>query len=242
MAAKDRYARNESSYRPDGIPTSWTISSLTALDFVQELWAVLEPGQLSSFEEIDRCILRLALERHFYGLTNAQPSPQNQAFVVLVQNTVAAQGFSAAAEARWQDFLLRNSVPSDPKIFANSALQLGNQATDHLAVISRAVLLLRVATGSAHDLLQQAGFDATELAFWWRSVGEARGLWDPASPPSELGDLWADVKDVLSDIQAFAAGNPIALQSVSGIASGLGEFFNILSSHERVGLWGLCPA
>jgi hypothetical protein len=242
FAIKDRNARNESSYRPDGIPTSWTVSPSAALDFVQNLWAALEPSKPSSFEGIDRHILRLALERHFHGLTNTRPSPQNAAFAGLVRDTVTAQGFSAAAETRWRNFLLRSSVPSDPTIFINSALQPGNPTTDHFAVISRAVLLLRLATGSAHDLLQQAGFDATALAFWWQSVGEARGLWNPASPPAALDDLWADVQDTLSDIQQFAADNPTALQSVNGIASGVGERFNVLCSHERVGLWGLCPS
>jgi hypothetical protein len=236
LPIKDRDARNESSYRPDGIPTSWTVSPSAALDFVQDLWAALEPSKLSSFHEIDRYILRLAMERYFHS------RPQTSAFRELIQKTIEAQGFSQAAKERWESFLLRDSVPKDPTIFINSSLRPGNPATDHFAVISRAVLLLRVATGSAHDLLQQAGFDSTALAFWWRMVGEARGLWDPTSPPANLSDLWVDVRDAISDIQEFVADNPIAIQSMNGIVGGVGERFNVLCSHERVGLWGLCPS
>jgi hypothetical protein len=196
---------------------------------------------LSSFEGIDRSILRLALEAHFHGQTGGRASSQNQRFASMVESTVAAQGLSAASQARWRSFLLRELAPSDPKVFANSTFKPGDPAKDHFAIISRAVLLLRVATGSACDLLDQAGFDATALEFWWRSIGEARGLWEPASPPATLIDLWADVKDALSDIQLFAQRNPPALESVNGIASALGDRFSVLCSHERVALWGLCP-
>jgi hypothetical protein len=242
FASKDRNARNESSYRPDGIPVSWIVSSSATLEFVQDLWATLEPSKLATFEGIDKYILRLALERHFSAKTNKQPSPQNAGFVTLVEATIKAQGFAVAAETRWRDFLLRNTITLDPMIFANSALQLGNPATDHLAVISRAVLLLRLATDSAHSLLQQAGLDSTALAFWWRSVGEARGLWNSASPPMAPDDLWADVQDALDDIRRFTSGNPAALQSVNGVVSSVGERFSVLCSHDRVGLWGLCPS
>jgi hypothetical protein len=241
LGAKDRDARNESSYRPDGIPSSWTISPSAVLDFVRDLWGALEPGTPSSFEQIDRHILRLALEQHFRGTDGSQPSAANPAFLGMVQNIVAAGNLSAVGEQRWRDFLLRVSVPKDPMIFVHSALKPGKSATDHFAVISRAVLLLRIATGSAHDLLHQSGFNADALSFWWRSIGEARGLWAPATPPAALADLWADIRDVLTDMEDLGAGGPLAPTSMSGLAETVGDRYRVLCSHERVGLWGLCP-
>jgi hypothetical protein len=239
---QDRDARNDSSYRPDGIPTSWTVSPSEALNFVHDLWAALEPSSSSTFDIIDRAILRLALDRHFRGRTNSLPAADNPAFVEFVERTIKAQGFSGNVEKRWSEFLLRKTLPSDPTIFICSALKPGHSATDHFAVISRAVLLLRIATGSANDLLQQAGVDAVALAFWWKIVGEARGLWNPVSPPTTLTDLWADIDDALSEIARIQNSNPPALQSVNGIASSVGEWLSVLCSHERVGLWAICPS
>lgn len=241
LATKDRDARNESSYRPDGIPLAWEIASTNVLEFVKDLWASLEPSDQSSFEQIDRYILRLALERHFGATSGSAPAATNPAFVSLINNVVGAQGLQPAGTKRWNDFLLRATAASDPLIFANSSTQPAAKASDPMAVLSRAVLLLRVATGSAHDLLKQAGFDATALSFWWSAIGVARGLWDGAAPPEQLSDLWADIRDTLLEVEDTIATDPSALSSINGLGYGLSGRLNMLCSHERVGLWGLCP-
>lgn len=102
--------------------------------------------------------------------------------------------------------------------------------------------LLRIATGSAHDVLKQAGFGASDLSFWWTKLGETRGLWSPGSPPSALSDLWADIEVSLNEIDATEASDATAFDSVNDLAFGMDGRLNVLSSHERVGLWGLCPA
>jgi hypothetical protein len=242
LASKDRAARNESSYRPDGIPVTWDAAPKEGLEFIRDTWSALEPSSTSSFEQIDRHILRLALERHFYGLTGNAAVAADPAFVTLVDKTVDAQSFASATANRLKKFMLRQSAPTDPLIFRYSTLPPGTPATDALAVLSRAVLLLRVATGSAHDLLQQAGFAADVLSFWWQKLGEARGLWPAGSPPAALSDLWADVEDSLSEIAAIEAANPAAFDTINTVAFGQDGRLNVLSSHERVGLWGLCPA
>jgi hypothetical protein len=113
--------------------------------------------------------------------------------LLFIDRTVSAQRFVQPAAERWRQFLLRRSITNDPLIFSNSSLKPGNPASDHLAVTSRAVLLLRLATGSARDLLAQAGLNSSDLAFWWQTLGASRGLWNPASPPGDLADLWADI-------------------------------------------------
>jgi hypothetical protein len=241
LATKDRDARNDSSYRPDGIPLAWEVTSTNVLEFIKDLWASLEPSDQSSFEQIDRYILRFALERHFTAVLGGASLVTNPAFVSLISAVVGAQGLSPAGSKRWNDFLLRITVPNDPLIFANSGVQPAANASDPMAVLSRAVLLLRVATGSAHDVLKQAGFDATALSFWWQAIGAARGLWDSAAPPEQLSDLWADIRDTLLEVEGTMASDPSALSSINGLGYGLSGRLNMLCSHERVGLWGLCP-
>jgi hypothetical protein len=134
------------------------------------------------------------------------------------------------------------SAADDPLIFRYSAIPPGTPQTDAFAVISRAVLLLRLATGSAHDLLHHAGFDAVLLSFWWQKLGEARGLWKPGSPPAALADLWADIEDGLREIEEIEVDDPTSFDTMHGVAYESFPRLNLFASHERVGLWGLCPS
>ncbi|MBY8823179.1 hypothetical protein [Sphingomonas colocasiae] len=242
LASKDREARNESSYRPDGVPTTWEVGSKDGLEFVRDMWSALEPSSASSFEQIDRHILRLAVERHHFSVTNRQASAADATYVALVNGIVEAQSLATATEQRLKSFLLRQSAPTDPQIFRCSAIKPGNPQSDAFAVMARAVLLLRIATGAAHLLLNRAGFDANLLGFWWQKLGEARGLWRPGAAPAALTDLWADVEESLRDVADMEASSPEALDSFHAMSAELPGSLNMLASHERVSLWGLCPA
>ena len=242
LATKDREARNESSYRPDGMPTTWRLNAKEGIEFVRDLWGILEPSGSSNFENIDRHILRQAIERYYVGLAGKPVNPADPAFVALVDGAVGAQGFASNTEKRLKEFLLRQSAPAEPLIFRYSSMMPGNPQTDVFAVMSRAVLLLRVATGSAQDLLHQAGIGTANLSFWWTALGEARGLWTPGSTPAAFSDLWADIEEVLREVDDLESDHPQSLESISGIANGILGRLNVLTSHERVGLWGLCPA
>ncbi len=242
LATKDREARNESSYRPDGVPTTWEMNAKDGFEFVRDMWSTLEPSATSSFEQIDRHILRLAIERYHLGLTGNEATAADPAYVALVEATVSAQSLATSAEVRLKMFLLRQSAADDPLIFRYSGMRPGTPQSDAFAVMSRAVLLLRVATGSANGLLHQAGFDATKLSFWWQKLGEARGLWKPGTPPTALTDLWADIEDGLREAAEIESDDPASFETMNAIAYGAFGRVNVLASHERVGLWGLCPA
>ena len=120
-------------------------------------------------------------------------------------------------------------------------MEPGNPKTDAFAVLARAVLLLRVASGSARSIFHQVGLNTGALEFWWSKVGETRGLWKPDFPPAVLTDLWADIEDGLREIDDIEKRAPELLASINSLAYGIAGRFNIFASHERVGLWGLCP-
>ncbi|MDX8446399.1 hypothetical protein [Mesorhizobium captivum] len=242
LASKDREARNDSSYRPDGVPTTWEVGSKDGLEFVRDMWSALEPSSASSFEQIDRHILRLAIERHYFSLTNRQASAADGAYVALVDGIVEAQSLVTATEQRLKRFLLRQSAPTDPQIFRYSTIKPGNPQSDAFAVMARAVLLLRIATGAAHLLFNRAGFDANLLGFWWQKLGGARGLWRPGAAPAALTDLWADVEESLRDVADIEVSSPEVLDSFHAISAKVPGSLSMLASHERVSLWGLCPA
>lgn len=240
-ASKDREARNSSSYRPDGVPSTWEVSSKDCLDFVRDMWSVLEPSATASFDNMDRHILRLALERHFQGTTNREPTPADPSFVRLVDAIVDPQGLAPMSDKRLKKFLLRQVIPDDPLIIKYSREKPNHSHTDAFSVLARAVLLLRIATGSANDVLKRAGISNSDLSFWWTRLGEARGLWPTGLPPTTLSDLWADIEESLNEIAAAEAADETAFSSISNLNWGMRGRINVLSSHERVGLWGLCP-
>lgn len=236
-SAKDQDARNESSYRPDGVPTSWAIRSDRVIEFSKELWAVLRPSELSVFREIDRHILRKSIEAAYKGRTSREPVVGNLDYVRHIDLIVRSQGMADRAKLMWADFLLRKIEPLDPRVFLESARRPANASDDALGIISRAVLLLRFATGSARDLLERAGIHDEDIAFWSNGSGMSRGLWDPSLPAPDFADLWADIEVTLEDAKEFE--EPL---SVYGLIQDWGAKISTLTSYERVGLWSLCAS
>jgi hypothetical protein len=236
FAMKDREARNESSYRPDGIPETLALNPADTLEFVRELWRVLEPRDTSHFEQIDRYILRLALETHYRSTTGQNPSPTDPNFRSLISSTVAAQNLPSQTESLLGKFLLRQVASQDSPIFQLASEKPGSP-TDPFSILSRATLLLRAATGSCRDLLVRAGLRGTELSFWWNDLGVLRGLWERGNEPEERTDLWADIRDVILDLDD--ASPP---QSFFELTRTLADNLHLTSSLERVAVWGLCPA
>lgn len=241
LASRDREARYESSYRPDGVPTVWEADASESLAFVQDMWRLLEPSGSSTFEQIDRHILRLSVESVFRGSTGKTTTEGDPHFEALVDRMLSRMNMTSSAEHRMKEFLCRQSSPDDPSLFHYSAVRPGNPKSDALAVISRAVLLLRLATGSAHRLLERTGIGSDDLAFWWGKLGESRGIWSPGNFPSELYDLWADIEDSLKSVADAEDENEGLFNSFNMISSSVATHLGVLASHERVGIWGLCP-
>jgi hypothetical protein len=113
--------------------------------------------------------------------------------------------------------------------------------TSHLAIISRATLLLRIATGSTAELVRGANLSADSMSFWWDVVGHGRGLWERHRDKESLLDLWADVIPFLQDVSAFQQKYSKTQQSFFRAESELGHALIGLGSCERVALWSITP-
>jgi hypothetical protein len=66
-----------------------------------------------------------------------------------------------------------------------------------------------------------------------RELVVAQGL--AAATTARLNDF------LLRRTASIEATDPTALESVYNVAFGMEGRLNVLSSHDRVGLWGLCP-
>jgi hypothetical protein len=242
LPAKDRSARNESSYRVDGIPEAWYLNAPQTLTFARDVWTALEPASNSVFDSIDRHILRMTLESVFRSRTNRDASDDPARFADLVSMTVQHQDLGLKLAEDWTKFLTREISSQDLTIFALSGQKPNSiQGSSCESMISRAVLLLRIASGSTVELMRDAGITNESVQFWWQSLGQNRGIWDGQWEEGQLTDLWADVQTFIGDLEAFRQITPDEEQSFYRIADKLGGVLVGLSTCERVAIWSLTP-
>jgi len=235
----DRDARNLSSYQPDGIPQLWEIDGRDSLEFARDLWASLEPSPLTSFDAIDRNILRISLESLYLARTDTSADSDRSAFRSFAEPIVKRQNLSAPIESELLRYVVRGTSPHDAAIFKYSQKPASDGLVGAYAVISRATLLLRLASGSCQLLLRAAALNADAVAFWTEALGKSRGLWE--STLDDPMDMWADVEDVLAQVESFQQGHDAPDQTFFKIRSELSEALVSMGSSERVAIWSMRP-
>lgn len=236
----DREARNEASYRPTHLNPGVFLQVSESSRFMCRLWTIHEPSTPSRFEFIDRHLLRLSLERAFEAVMGKRVEDDPSEF----RNRVAAMLYAVAPSGlsvdEWERFLTRDVQPADSILTTEAR---GTVATrdpgHHVQVVARAALLLRVATGACALLLREAGFGRSELEFWWKNLGEERGLWEPGNEPDELLDLWADVEIALDEMHEWEVSKSGANVSYAIWQREQSYAISVLGECERIALWGL---
>lgn len=239
--AKDRSARNHSSYRPEGISASLTLGSLETTQTVGEIWKALEPATNSAFELIDKHILRLALENMYRSRTGSRPL-RGTGFRSMVSTVVSYQDFAPGLSDVWINFLTRQTNPEDTQVLRLSKKVPTNSARSAFHMLARAVLLLRIASGSTSQIFQDAGFTPSEIQFWWTELGPARGLWHSGNDPENSTDLWSDVEAALSSLEAFENAQIGSNHSFYNLGNLHGDAVSSLGGFERAMVWSLLPA
>lgn len=240
--ASDRDARNESSYRPTNITPRRRPTLNQSLNFIEHLWRANEPSGSNPFAVIDRHLLRRSLASAFKANHARHLNPQRAPvqFTRLVAPVFHALVPTAGdlTELQWRHFLSFRGPPVENQMIGQAEKRDPvSSPLHHIQVIARAMILLRIATGSTKNILKGLGaYELGHLSFWWTPIGEARGLWEVGAPPAHFGDLWLDIELSLSRLQTWrdAGGN-----SRKGLFSGAAEGARSLSSCERVALWGL---
>ncbi len=239
--ADDRDARNHSSYRPEGIPASWTLTSGQATTMVKDIWKLLEPSPNSTFDNLDKYILRLLLES-IYKNRGGQPSNRGPDFLKFIKSVISYQGLPVEMEKLWFNFLTRRANSDDPKIFDLSKKNPDKNSSSSFYMISRAVLLLRVSSGSISSLLKDAGFVSSDIEFWWSELGPARGLWNEGNTPDNATDLWSDIEQAITSFDDFDTHHTGRTHSFYNLGLEAGEAVNSLGGFERPMVWSLLPA
>jgi len=238
----DRETRNLSSYRPTDLTKPPCPALSQSLGFMRDLWQAHEPSALNPFKELDRHLLRRSLSDAFKAVHHAHYSPRKvpKEYARLIDPMLHAMLPTAGdyTDAQWKDFVCYKLHPEENRIitYAESNHQVSS-SSQHLQMISRAILLLRLATGATRENFDGiAEIDRESLSFWWAPIGEERGIWDTGNAPNDFKDLWQDIQESLDQIDFWeAAGGRSKKNLFNDAAVGVKS----LSSCERIGLWGL---
>lgn len=235
-AGEDRDARNQSSYRPTFLNHGGSLTVFETSSFMRELWNMYEPSIPSRFDVLDRYLLRLILEES----SSALPQTKGLKYGDRVSKMLTILFTNISVIKGWEKFLLRNNEPGNPLLFTEAASSAKiSDPRHHLQIISRAALLLRVATGACQELLKGSSFGRTELEFWWRPLGNTRGLWDEGDEPMNFTDLWEDIDMAIQDLDNWETTNNNQNTCYSNWRRELAHQISLMGEHERIALWGL---
>jgi len=234
--ANDHIARNEVSYRPTGLSPKPSADARESSSFLTDLWMLCEPSGYSRFETLDRHLLRLSLHDLATGM-RIKPAD----FASRVSNMLDAMGLGASAETEWKPFLTRQRASETTSVIDRAAARKSAVRQEHFGVLSRAFLLLRIATGCCASLLTETGFGREDLQFWWSPIGEDLGFWDSGEQISDLTDLWADIELALEELRDWGGQVESRDESPSyaGWQGSCVQALWALSACERIALWGL---
>jgi hypothetical protein len=239
----DHDARNIVSYRPSHLTNVAYVNAHESSTFIFDLWKTLNPYSSTRFNLLDRYLLRKSLQAidRDTPLLNAQG--EQISYIDRISFMLSKFSLNKAIFDEYINFFTGNDFP-DPIILREAEnRQQFNNPRHHFEVLSRATLLLRIATGSCFQLINSASFSSTDLEFWWNNLGVERGLWNrrnkPGNNSGDIISLWDDVDIALQKIDMWK--RRVNQPSYSGLINTQNTSLRVLESCERIGLWGLIP-
>ena len=234
--AKDGSSRNVASYEPSGCPRTEREESEKALDHIVRLWESCEPTGTGVSMALDKLVLRATLESVFQNSHPYRRSARQAPKQYRTKVHRAAEALSLPDHQAILDFLDPQKSPEGMGIFDIAKRTSKARAKTHVSeVLSRAMLLLRLATACAHDLLAEFGSDPRGVTKdWWQSRQVRRGLWPVGQSMHSFSDLWHEADEALDTLRRQQDGiSTFKLRSLDCAGS-----VATLATAERIFLWG----
>ncbi|MHB1246326.1 MAG: hypothetical protein ACYCZH_07780 [Sulfuriferula sp.] len=190
--SEDHESRNMVSYRPSELRLPSPPSAQEAITFISALWELFEPQSGGRFPQVERELLR-KIVRDIGDPTKIDAGKIRDKL-----------GMDQTAAENWVKFLTSNDDPQ-PLVFAGKSSHVEDKNCS-LQVISRAALLLFLATSSTRKHFIDAGYSPGMLEFFWKRLCEVRFLGPIESLPDDPIDLWGDIKDHINDVKVSSEG------------------------------------
>lgn len=228
MTNADRASRNISSYRPQ-VFNPLRSTPLANVEFITSFWTAFEPYAANRFDLIDRHIMRLAIEKQMsvLGLNRLDQATYDRL---------------DEPEKNWLslEFINRQISPDDHPLLVMARMTAINSSP--FSMISRAALLLRVASAVTRHNLDQAGkLTASDIDAWLGEFCLSRALVESVPLPPEATDLWYDVEeaiDRLSEIVTERTGPGLSMRGWH-LSSDRSSALPRASEAERIGVLSL---
>lgn len=238
LAKGESGRRNVASYEPSGCPQTEREQSEKALDHITRLWRSCQPTGTGVNLALDRLVLRATLESVFRAgdAEERSASEARDEYCAKVRHTVESLSLGRSIRQAILRFLDPQEIPEGMDIFEIAKRTSDARTRTHVTeVLSRAVLLLRLATACAHDLLAEFGSDPRAVTQqWWESRHVRRGLWPVGHTLASFSDLWDEADEALDTLEEQPNGvSTFGLRS-SDCASSVAT----LTTAERIFFWG----
>ncbi len=203
----DHNVRNEVSYRPQKLFSHGTNPDLEqSLQVLIDLWKASEPYGSNRFSILDLYLLRKTLSFLYYGRTGNNPRA-SQRYRFFVEKIMENLGVTPRNEI--VNFLIFKNNTNEHPVFdyAKNPGVNADGSFNALPILSRAFILLRLASASTENLLRASSIGRDDILFWWNAFGIEFGYWLPGDAPEQLSDLWEDIQDSLNPIETWLNGN-----------------------------------
>ena len=146
---------------------------------------------------------------------------------------------SGEQRAEWKKYFCTDNVEHANLLVSASRRSSAETESYPMELLSRAALLLRIATGSCSLHLSENGIGWERFEFWLDDIGVRRGFWEKGAYPDHPIELWTDVEEALDNLADAQLNDATWRGSPHGPNSPLlGNSLNKLEECERIGLWG----
>jgi hypothetical protein len=238
VLTRDHELRNEVSYRPQGLFSYKKHGDIKkSLVLLIDLWRSSEPYGSNRFSVLDRYMLRNSLAWLFRRRTAGRSPLNSPRYHGFIETAMRNLGMNTNNEL--YEFLTFGIEPQDHLVLTYAKKPgLKNGVIDVLPILSRAFILLRIASAASESLLQNGAIIKDEIDFWWGDLGLELGLWPSGSEPTQFSDLWEDMRDSLFNVDSWVLDNQDSFDLFS-LRRDLPFEIKQFAQFNRAGLWAL---